>query len=101
LEDLCYNAHQAAEKCIKGLLIYRGVRFPYIHDLNELLLLLDQGGEMVPDEIWATKVLTEYAVEARYPGVGEPVTHEEYKEAVSLAERVIQWAESCLARKAV
>jgi HEPN domain-containing protein len=37
--------------------------------------------------------LTSYAFEARYPGVGEPVSEEEYKQALSLAEKVVRWAE--------
>jgi len=31
LEDLCFEAQQAAEKAIKGVLVARGVQFPYIH----------------------------------------------------------------------
>ena len=37
LEDLCFDAQQAAEKAIKAVFIHRGVSFPYIHDLDELL----------------------------------------------------------------
>ena len=33
LEDLCFDAQQAAGKAIKALLIQLGVRFPHIHDL--------------------------------------------------------------------
>ncbi len=29
LEDLCFNAQQAAEKSIKALLLHHGIRFPY------------------------------------------------------------------------
>jgi len=38
--------------------------------------------------------LTEYAVEARYPGPFEPVTEEEWSRAVLLASQVVSWAES-------
>jgi len=34
LEDLCFNAQQAADKAIKALLIAHGVRFPYVHDIG-------------------------------------------------------------------
>lgn len=37
-----------------------------------------------------------YAVEARYPGLAEPVTQEEYEEAVSIAEAVMGWAEEVI-----
>ncbi len=41
LEDLCFDAQQAAEKAIKGVLLARGIDFPYIHDLARLLTLLE------------------------------------------------------------
>src|SRR5437660_1605324 len=37
LEDLCFDAQQAAEKAIKSVFIHRGQSFPYIHDLANLL----------------------------------------------------------------
>jgi HEPN domain-containing protein len=40
--------------------------------------------------------LTNYAVEARYPRLAEPVTPEEYEIAVALAEEVIRWVEKAL-----
>jgi HEPN domain-containing protein len=39
---------------------------------------------------------TNYAVAARYPGLAEPVTWEEYKMAVALAEEVVRWVEKAL-----
>ena len=38
-------------------------------------------------------ILTRYAFETRYPGPFEPVTEEEYREAVRLAEAVVTWAD--------
>lgn len=32
-------------------------------------------------------------MEARYPGLTEPVTNEEYEEAIKLAEAMITWVE--------
>jgi HEPN domain-containing protein len=71
LEDLCFNAQQAVEKAIKALLLYRGVRFPYVHDLAELVSLLEAAGEEIPSRIHEAKQLTDFAVEARYPGLAE------------------------------
>ena len=48
LENLCFNAQQAAEKSIKGVLIAREIEFPYVHDLAHLLSLLEDGGEVIP-----------------------------------------------------
>ena len=48
LEDLCFDAQQAAEKAIKALLIKLDVNFPYIHDLADLLTLVEKTGQEVP-----------------------------------------------------
>jgi HEPN domain-containing protein len=98
LEDLCFHAHQAAEKAIKALLLCRGIRFPYVHDLARLLSLLEASNEDIPPRIQDAKQLTDYAVEARYPGLAEPVTQEEYQEALALAEEVVCWVEEKLRR---
>lgn len=91
-EDLCFDAQQAAEKAVKALLLHMDVRFPYTHDLADLLTLVQQNEQPVPDSVKEAAALSEYAVETRYPGLAEPVTEEEHAEAVKWAERVVQWA---------
>ena len=98
LEDLCFDAQQAAEKAVKAVLIHLGQRFPYIHDLVQLLGLVEQAGQPVPETIKRAAILSEYAVETRYPGLSEPVTRQEYKEAVTIAEQVVGWAEMLIGR---
>ena len=51
LEDLCFEAQQAAEKAIKAVMIARKVEFPYVHDLARLLSLLDAVGESIPETV--------------------------------------------------
>ena len=94
LEDLCFDAQQAAEKAVKAVLIYWKVKFPYVHDLAELLTLIKQAGRTVPESVRQAAKLTRYAVVTRYPGLAEPVSREEYEEAVSIAGTAIRWAES-------
>ncbi len=90
LEDLCFDAQPAAEKAIKGLLIKKGVDFPYVHDLAYLLTLLEAAGESVPESVKHAEALTRYAVVSRYPGLAEPVTEGHYQEAVASAEAVVR-----------
>lgn len=97
LEDLCFDAQQAAEKAIKALLIKRGVAFPYVHDLAHLLTLLEEAGEAVPISMRQAEGLTRYAVVTRYPGLTEPVTEAHYQEAIASAETVVGWTEERLA----
>jgi len=93
-EDLCFEAQQAAEKAIKAVLLSKGVRFRLVHDIAELLTLLEQNHVPVPEDIRAAAALTDYSVEARYPGPFEPVTENEFIEALSIAKAVVSWAEN-------
>ena len=74
LEDLCFEAQQAAEKAIKATLIRLGLEFPYVHDLARLLSLLDDAGEAVPGMVHNAEALTPYALMTRYPGPTRPIT---------------------------
>lgn len=96
LEDLCFNAQQAAEKAIKALLIQRNVEFPYVHDLAQLLTLLERAGERIPQSIREAERLTEFAISTRYPGLSPPVSQEAYDQALAIAEAVVCWAEEKL-----
>jgi HEPN domain-containing protein len=99
LEDLCYDAQQAAEKAIKAVLIHLGVRFPYIHDLAQLLALVEGADQSVSESIKQAARLTEYAVETRYPGLSEPVIWQEYEEAIAITETTVRWAQEVIERK--
>jgi HEPN domain-containing protein len=93
LEDLCFQAQQAAEKALKAVLIAYQVRFPYTHDIGTLLSLIERAGQPAPEYVFEAALLSDYAVEARYPGVAEPVNLEEYQKSIVLAEGVLRWAE--------
>jgi len=91
-EDLCFHAQQAAEKAIKAVYRANGLVFRYTHDLEELLRGLQEGGIGVPSVVKEGADLSDFAWEARYPRTGEPVGQSDYLEAVTLAERVVEWA---------
>ena len=93
LEDLCFEAQQAAEKAIKAVFIRRAVSFPYIHDLAKLLALLEQSGVKIPKYVRQSDELSPFAVAARYPGLAGPVTKRQHRRAVRIAVDVLRWAE--------
>ena len=95
-EDLCFNAQQAVEKAIKALLIKYGVEFPYVHDITELLTLIEEAGQQIPESIKQAERLTRFAVFTRYPSVVSPVSRQEYEEALTVAENVVAWVETLL-----
>lgn len=94
-ELLCFHAQQAAEKAIKAVLIHHGIDFPYTHNIQRLV-------ELLPTELLTEKaflraaLLTPFAVMARYPGETEPVSREDYTEAVALASAVVHVAEKII-----
>ncbi|MBS3976840.1 MAG: HEPN domain-containing protein [Syntrophomonadaceae bacterium] len=92
-EDLCFDAQQAAEKALKGLMILLEIDTPKTHSIGYLLRLIEEAGEVqIPERLKEAVILTDYAVTTRYPGDWEPVDEDEYKQAVSLAHEVYRWA---------
>ncbi|MBF0177859.1 MAG: HEPN domain-containing protein [Magnetococcales bacterium] len=96
-EDLCFHAQQAAEKALKAVYLHQGLVFRYTHDLDALLAGLLQQGVAIPQAVRESAFLTLFAWETRYPGLGSPVSLDEYQEAVRKAEVVVAWAEQVLA----
>ena|SRR5438309_250968 len=92
LEDLCFDAQQAAEKAIKAVFIHRGARFPYIHDLDGLLDLLERSGLKIPRYVRESHELSPFAVVTCYPGYAGPVKLRRYRRAVRIADAVFRWA---------
>lgn len=90
LEDLCFDAQQAAEKAIKAVLLHTGAEFPLIHDLGLLPKTIAQPAHQ-------TTRLTRFAVAARYSGLQESVTEERYTELLTIAAGVVDWATATLA----
>jgi len=92
-EDLCYQAQQAAEKGLKGLLIYYGIEPEFTHNIGILLNELEKYTE-VTSNIREAMELTNYAVQTRYPGDYAEITKEEYKKAVKIAKDCLDWVEN-------
>ncbi len=92
-EEPCFQAQQAAEKAIKGLMLHFNVRFPYVHDLGLLLDEFAKSGIAIPEAVKECVDLTPYAFQTRYPGDYEPVTEEDYRRAIEQAKAVLDWAD--------
>ncbi len=80
------------------VLIHLGVEFPYVHDITDLLTILEGKGHSISGDIREAGRLTRFAVETRYPGLSEPVTQDEYEKAIAIADIVVRWAEEILKR---
>ena len=99
LEDLCFNAQQAAEKALKAVCLHHELDFPKTHSITRLFDILESAGRKIPKQIQSADFLTQYAVETRYPGPAEEITEEEYQEALAISARVVFWAETMISEK--
>ncbi|MCY3905167.1 MAG: HEPN domain-containing protein [Caldilineaceae bacterium] len=64
---VCWHAQQAAERALKAALAPEGIDFPFTHDLNALRNLLPASWTVRAEHVDMAE-LTEWAVQARYPG---------------------------------
>jgi|RhiMetdeSRZDD1v2_1073273.scaffolds.fasta_scaffold218274_3 HEPN domain-containing protein len=94
LEDLCFNAQQAAEKALKAVCLAQGMDIPKTHSLIHLMDILESRGIEIPKNVRDADILTQYAVQSRYPSLIEEITKSEYKDALKLAANVVFWAET-------
>ena len=87
-ETMGFLAQQAAEKYLKGYLVWQGVPFRKIHDLLELLnacRTIDPAFTMLQAECAALNPLS---VRVRYPGFSWEFTIEDAEDALTRAERI-------------
>lgn len=97
-EHLCFHAQQVAEKALKAVLVAHGIGFPKTHDLAFLMDALPSRLK-VPPSLIVLPSLNRYAVQQRYPGEAAPVTSQDRKRAVQLAEEALDWAEHIIPAK--
>jgi HEPN domain-containing protein len=71
-DTVCFHAQQCVEKCLKALLVFRGIPFPKTHNIRDLLRW-GPSGIRPHVEAGEQDRLTEYATVTRYPGEYEPV----------------------------
>jgi len=94
-ESLCFHAQQAAEKALKGVLVFAGVEVLRTHNIAVLVELLPAAIPRIP-ALQDAALLTDYAVSTRYPSESEAVTREELDQAAALAARIVGWAEAVI-----
>ena len=100
LEDLCFDAQQAAEKAIKAALVLDGVEFPYVHDLRRLRNLLSNDWPREPSNVVLQR-LTEWGAESRYPGDWPEIAGADSTAAAASARAVYDTITSEFARRGV
>ena len=71
-----FHCQQAVEKAIKAYLLFHEQDVPKTHDLVRLINLASEMDHRWSDWLELGDVLTQYAVEVRYPGAGNQAVDE-------------------------
>ncbi len=85
---VCFHAQQAAEKALKAYLAWEQIDFPKTHNIGALIMLISGVNKELADGLMPARILSDYAVEGRYPGDLPEVNQEEASEAIKLSESV-------------
>lgn len=95
--QVCFLCQQAAEKYLKGYLIFAKGKFPKIHDLTHLLKLCAKEDKKFLNFISETDILSQYYIIARYPlPEYPPAGKSEAKEALAIAEKIIKFTKQAV-----
>ena len=92
-EDLCYQAQQAVEKALKGLIIFYGVEHEHTHVIKKLITELKKH-TVVDKEVEQANSLTDYAIKTKYPDDYDEISKAEYDQAIMIAKYCIEWVEN-------
>lgn len=87
-----FHAQQAAEKALKAVLAFRGIEFPFTHDLAGFLRLCLKNDIEVPKELGGVDYLSPFAVTVRYGA--SPSTALDRDKALAWAAAAVAWARS-------
>ncbi len=87
----CWHSQQAAEKAIKAILVFLQVDFPRSHDLARLRNLVPESYETRSLKIGLAE-LSEWSVEARYPGDWPEAGRKDARRAIEVAQLVVSTA---------
>lgn len=93
LDTAIYHCQQAAEKALKGFLVFHDIEFEKVHNLSVLVNLCINVDNDFKNYSFASDTLTPYATAFRYPielFENEP-DDEQMKEALELAEQIFKF----------
>ena len=86
-DGIGFHAQQSAEKFLKALLVRHQIPFSKTHDVAELRKLVEKVDPQLADSLALVDVLTPYGVEFRYPGDFDPLSLDQARESLRLAEQ--------------
>ena len=96
LDTAIYHCQQAAEKAVKGYLVFCDQEVEHVHDLEVLIRAAMSCAQEFVDWIDVGIELTPYARIYRYPGYATEPSREQFDQAISAAEGLYEFVVSLL-----
>ncbi|MFA6400026.1 MAG: HEPN domain-containing protein [Salinivirgaceae bacterium] len=87
-DTIAFHCQQAAEKYLKGFLIFLNIPFKKQHSLNYLLGLLSEKIEISNELYDNASELENFAVEIRYPDTTVNLSNDEIRQAFKIAKQI-------------
>lgn len=94
-EAIGLHPQQAVEKALKAALAARAVRYPFTHDIDRLLELLQDDGLQPPASLRGAGRLTPWALAHRYESA--PTLGAARQDMLALASEAVSWAQELVA----
>ena len=96
LDTAVYHSQQAAEKVVKGFLVFCDQEFERVHDVEVLIRAAVPYAAEFSAWVDVGRRLTPYARIFHYPGYVTEPSREQFDEAMSAAERLYSFVLSLL-----
>jgi HEPN domain-containing protein len=96
LDTAVYHCQQAAEKAVKGYLVFCDQEIERVHDIETLIRSAMSCAQEFADWIDVGIELTPYARIYRYPGCATEPSREQFSRAMSVAEGLYKFVVSLL-----
>jgi len=89
--QICFQCQQAAEKYLKGFLVFHQKKFPKVHDLVELIKLCSKINKNFLKFSKKAAILSQYYLRSRYPIEYPAATKEEARQSFQIAKEIIKF----------
>jgi HEPN domain-containing protein len=91
-DTIAFHCQQAAEKYLKGFLLFLDIPFNRQHSLNYLLGLLSQKIDISNELFDNASELEDFAVDVRYPDTSVDLSDDEIQQAFMIAKLIRAFA---------
>ena len=91
-DQTCFHSQQAAEKCLKAVLVAMDTEVPRTHDLVFLLEKIGQKELLAQELVEKGAALSQHGVASRYPNFIAPETRQDARHALALSAFFCRWS---------